>query len=597
VTSNGVWYICDDFQQPTPHADVVVAWNEFEDGVSRHLSLPTILRNERSRYRKALLDFFRQLESSMDMGTDLIDALRLHNDLSYWWLTLVFAKRWGDLGVLPDAAKVLALADLLDERRPQLIIVALSDDRARRSVVATARLNGIPYETKQGTTSKQLPPAWIRATRTLVTAFRPFARKYGDATYNTVIADYLFRVEPSALESGVFRSQYWANLPEELNDGKLWLHRFTPHSVVPTRRHARRLLRRFNASQPDELHILLDDIHGLAEFRKAFRNYREIRRLHHTAAGVAARFRTDRADLWSIFEYDWVESFRGSHAMSMAILLTTLETTIHPVQKIKRGLYIFENQPWEAALLHTWKHNHRAPIVAVPHSTIRFWDVRYFLSSGTLGDSRFAQPDVIAPNSVIARQELAEGGWATKRLHEVEALMYLYLAEPDPMCGRGNDIVVLGELDHNSTRRYLNFVTAGITDLPPSSTVVFKAHPLVDATQFDLSNVDATVSVEPVAHLLRRARILVTGASGSTVLEALARGIPAICVLDPTELDLSSIREHPLLRVVGTADEFRSALRELLGSPSSSSSRDNFFHLDPRLERWKQLLRSLDSPQ
>jgi surface carbohydrate biosynthesis protein (TIGR04326 family) len=175
--------------------------------------------------------------------------------------------------------------------------------------------------------------------------------------------------------------------------------------------------------------------------------------------------------------------------------------------------------------------------------------------------------------------------------------MYLYLAEPDPMCGRGTDIVVLGELAHDSTQRYLNFVTAGMTDLPPSSAVVFKAHPLVDATRFDLGNVDATISVEPVAHLLRRARILVTGASGSTVLEALARGIPTICVLDPTELDLSSIGEHPLLRVVGTADEFRSALRELLDIPPNGSSPDNFFHLDPRLERWKQLLRTIDSPQ
>ncbi len=598
MTSSDVWYICDDFHHTTPHADVVVAWNEFADGVSRHISLPTILREEPSRYRDQLLDFFRQLETSSHNGQDLINSLRLHNDLSYWWMTLVFAKRWGGLGVLPNAVKTMALADLLNERRPRLLIVAVSDQSARQSIVSTARMLGIAHESKGAITSSVPRLAWIKAARLLITAFRPFRHRQRDVPHTTMIADYLFRVDPDALHAGAFISQYWAHLPNTLEGGVLWLHRFTPHPAIPTRRRARALIRRFNATANDARHVLLDDIHGLDDLRKTWRQYRAIRGLRQTNPHVAARFQTERADLWPIFKHDWTESFQGSHAMSMAILITSLESTIKSVTGAKRGLYIFENQPWEAPLVHAWKREHNVPLIAVPHSTIRFWDMRYFLSSDTHRDVRFGRPDVIAANSELARTELAAGGWPESCLHEVEALMYLYLGEPSPTSEQRTDIVVLGELDHSSTQRYLRFIESAVGATPRRASVVFKAHPLVGASKFNLDALDATVSNESVAQLLQRARVLVTGASGSTVLEALTRGVPTICVLDPNELDLSTIRQHPLLRLVGTANEFHTALDELLSVPlANSPMKSTFFHADARLERWHQLLRMVDSSQ
>lgn len=590
MTSSDVWYIGDDFTHLTPHADVVVAWNEFADGVSRHLSLPTIVRDHASHYRAALLSFLRNLETSPHPAGDLIESLHTDDDLSYWWMTLVFAKRWGDLGVLPDAVKVLALADLLAEQRPRLLIIAVSNERALQSIASTANLLGIPHESKNVSSAQHSPRAVLRAVRILLSGVRLTPREPVTQS-ETVIADYLFRVDPQSLKTGVFRSQYWAYLPEMLERGVLWLHRFTPHSATPTRRRARQLVKRFNSSDRSDTHVLLDDIHGLHELRTTLRRYRTIRRLGRKSPDIALRFRSERADLWPIFKYDWEESFRGSHAMSMAMLHTALESTIGSARGVKRGLYIYENQPWEASLVRVWRKHHPAPLIAVPHSTIRFWDMRYFVSAGTLTDSRFSKPDIIAVNSPLARRELEQGGWSADHLCEVEALMYLYLNTPDSACGQGDEIVVLGELDHASTQRYLQFLTHARKKSATHHAVVFKAHPLVDATTFDLRPLNASASTDHVSDLLRRARVLITGASGSTVLEALSRGIPTICVLDPAELDLSTIHEHPLLKVVGTVDEFESALVDLLSSTTARATTDrSLFHVDADLKRWRRLL-------
>lgn len=595
MTSRGVWHICDDFTHGSSKADVVVAWNDFGDDDRRHLSLPDLIRVGRERYRHALLGFFRSVETADQGGQDTIDALGLRTDQSYWWMTLVFAKRWGDLGVLPDAVKVLALADLFSEHRPRRVIIELSDKGAQRSVLSTAQMNGIETETRGVTTPRTSKPAALRALRTLVVSLRLCRRKPSATNTDSVVADYLFRLDPASLTTHSFRSLYWDDLPTVLPKGVLWLHRFTPHPSIPTRRRARQLVRGFNATDSGDDHVLLDDLCGIGEVRRALHTYRAIRRLRTRLPHVATSFRTDRADLWPVFEHDWDESFRGSHAMSMAVLITTLDSIIGATVSPQRLLYIFENQPWEAALMHSWRRHHDAPLVAVPHSTIRFWDVRYFVSADTFGDQRFARPDVVAANSADAKASLVDGGWPDACVHEVEALMYRYLGEPDDDCGSGNDIVVLGEIDRASTERYLQFVEAAVSERADNSSVVFKAHPLVDSSTINIGALHVETTTEHLSVLLRRARVLVTGASGSTALEALSRGIPTICVLDARELDLSSIDRHPLLRLVGSETEFRRALTEHLDHPPRLATTAPLFHTDATLGRWRTLLGSIGS--
>ena len=171
--------------------------------------------------------------------------------------------------------------------------------------------------------------------------------------------------------------------------------------------------------------------------------------------------------------------------------------------------------------------------------------------------------------------------------------MYGYLGEPDDNCGNGNDIVVLGEIDRASTERYLRFVESAVAERPDNIPVVFKAHPLVDPSTINIGALRVETTSEHLSALLRRARVLVTGASGSTALEALSRGIPTICVLDARELDLSSIDRHPLLRLVGSETEFRRALIEHLDHPPRLAATAPLFHTDATLGRWRTLLESI----
>lgn len=565
MTDSRTWVVVDT---PTGVGSdqQLVLWNEFAGDDSPHLSLPSIIRDDRERFRDAILRVLDDVAGFHVDSRPVVKALEFEDGLSYLHMTLVWAKRWGELGVLPDAVKLLALAERLRTARPEHVDIRVSNRNAAHAIAGTCRRLGIscshvaPLEKSRWSS--------IRAVRHLARWFT-FSTPSTDVT-DFVIADYLFRVDPRDLANSTFRSGYWANLPEMIErDGKhvTWLHRFTPHTAIPTPSAARSALRNLPR------HHLLDQVHGWRDAWRAWRNYRRIGRLKVDARNA---FVVQDCDLWPIFERDWNESFHGSHPMSIAINMVNLQRLL-PARVDRTILYIYENQPWEFALRHLAGENTRT--IAVPHATVRFWDLRYFVGAA----SRSLLPSHVAVNSGIARDELQRGGYASTSLHDAEALMYV--REPrqrrDSVVRRG--ILVLGELEVASTQRYLSWVTVHAGD----RAITFKPHPLIDADAFTFDRSRVRLATESADQLIAHSEVVVLGASGTATLEAINHGTPVIAVLNPRELDLSVVGSHPLVREVATELELIAALRNVTAREQSGT---DVFFLDTRLPLWRQIL-------
>ena len=565
MTDSRTWVVVDT---PTGVGSdqQLVLWNEFAGDDSPHLSLPSIIRDNRERFRDAILRVLDDVAGFHVDGRPVVKALEFEDGLSYLHMTLVWAKRWGELGVLPDAVKLLALAERLRTARPEHVDIRVSNRNAAHAIAGTCRRLGIscshvaPLEKSRSSS--------IRAVRHLARWFT-FSTPSTDVT-DFVIADYLFRVDPQDLANSTFRSGYWANLPEMIERGGknvTWLHRFTPYTAIPTPSAARSALRNLPR------HHLLDQVHGWRDAWRAWRNYRRIGRLKVDARNA---FVVQDCDLWPIFERDWNESFHGSHPMSIAINMVNLQRLL-PAHVDRTILYIYENQPWEFALRHLAGENTRT--IAVPHATVRFWDLRYFVGAA----SRSLLPSHVAVNSGIARDELQRGGYASTSLHDAEALMYV--REPrqrrDSVVRRG--ILVLGELEVASTQRYLSWVTVHAGD----RAITFKPHPLIDASVFTFDRSRVRLATESADQLIAESEVVVLGASGTATLEAINHGTPVIAVLNPRELDLSVVGGHPLVRQVATELELTVALRDHVAREQSGT---DVFFLDTRLPRWRQIL-------
>lgn len=568
MTDQRIWVVTDS-PIDSGTEEHLVLWNEFAGHDSPHTSLPSLIRHDREHFRDAILRALDRLAAHQVDGRSLATALELESGLSYLHMTLVWAKRWGELGVLPDAVKLIALTERLRRERPMRVDIRVSDDKVALAIANTCARLGIACN--QVVAHKKLRWSSIRAFRHLMRWFT-FSSPSVDVT-NFVIADYLFRVDPREIAAGRFASGYWSNLPESVErEGRAitWLHRFTPHPAIPSPREARKLVR--NLAH----HHLLDQVNGIRAAWQVVRTYRRIGRLKVNAGDA---FVIDDSDLWPIFEEDWNESFHGSHPMSVAINLVNLQRLL-PVGLDRTVLYIYENQPWEFALRQIVGAD--SLTIAVPHATVRFWDLRYFVGSA----SRALLPSHVAVNSEIARNELLHGGYPPGSLHDVEALMYTHPTGHRHVPTERRGILVLGELEVASTQRYLDWVIQLAEDRP----VTFKPHPLVDASVFSFDGSQVCLSTESAEHLLASAEVVVLGASGTATLEAIARGTPVIAVLNPRELDLSVVGNHPLVRQIATEAELATALDESLGVVSPGV---DVFFVDPSLPRWTQLLKTV----
>jgi len=564
VTDRRIWIVSDT--PITVGADEhLILWNDFVGEDSPHTSIPTLIRQDRDSYRDELLRVFDEIASFNVDGRRLSQALELESGFSYLYLTLVWAKRWGDLGVLPNAVKMLAFTRLLRETPPSKVVIRLDDTTVAKSISNTCARLGISCDSVS--TPRKSNWSTLRALRHLMRWFT-FARPSYEKS-DVIIADYLFRVDPNVLVTGTYKSGYWADLPDEIaRSGKsiTWLHRFTPHPAIPHPSAAQTAIRALPR------HHLLDQIHGVKDAWRAWKQYRRIGVLDVHAQDA---FVSRDCDLWPIFERDWRDSFRGSHPMSIAIILGNLRRLLQATNECTL-LYIYENQPWEFALRHLTGANCRT--IAVPHATVRFWDLRYFVGEA----SRSLLPAQVAVNSPVAKDELLGGGYPQESLLDAEALMYLHTEKRDSNDSQRRGILVLGELDEMSTQRYLDWVARLAGERP----ITFKPHPLIDAKRFTFDASRVKLSSKSANDLISTSEVVVLGASGTAALEAISLGVPVITVLDPRELDLSVV-QHRLVRTVATEAELAVALNE---HSLSSTPVDDIFYLDQRLTRWKQLL-------
>lgn len=119
-------------------------------------------------------------------------------------------------------------------------------------------------------------------------------------------------------------------------------------------------------------------------------------------------------DVSALYEQEWQASFLGATALFSALYHNLIEAAIGALPKAQRcGFYLQENQGWESSLLQVWRAAGNASLIGVPHSTVRFWDLRYFFDSRSYScesANSLPRPHGVACNGDAAIDAYVQGG-------------------------------------------------------------------------------------------------------------------------------------------------------------------------------------------
>jgi len=599
----------------------VYGWNGHAETGSV-LSLLRYAEHHGERLRRKYLAWIHELGACRINGARLIDHLALEEGLSYWWMTLLVEQSPWKSPAIVDAIRVLALEEIVLDRRPAAVTLVSGNRRLHVVVRGLCRGLGITYQWKRasdrprrrmnaGQVYRALPYA-VRALIGLARQLwiqRPFTRlgppPWFEGERGVFFCTYFDNVDSTAADQGRFLSYYWDGLPDLMHRAGWWtnwLQIFVPDSVVPDSDAASRWVRGFNGTRHEQ------GTHGFIESYLGWRGVLRVLLRWLRLNVLSWRLRTVRRgcppqgshlSLWPIMRQDWLNSMRGPVAIRNLAWIEMFDAALRDRPHQKQGVYLQENQAWERALIHAWRKHGHGTLMGVAHSTVRFWDLRYFADPRTARSSEphaLPRPDVTILNGDAARHSYS----AVDRPDDVtiacEALRYGYLdgaraeRQGAPHRARTPRIVALGDMLEASTQRLLRMLQAAAPLMPVETVFAIKSHPNHAVNAGDYPGLNLEVVTEPLEKALQDGDVACAGNTTSAAVDAYLAGVPVVVVLDDTTLNFSPLRDWPDVRFVSAFEELAEALQTAQRGPAPAPDAHAFFCLDPGLPRWSRLL-------
>ncbi len=615
--SNGV-LLWDSDAPPPEWAGPVVLWRSFGPASDNIVSLPAEVDRHAQQLRARFLAMVHHWGTTAVEGRSVIDRLRIRRNLSYWWLTLPAQKDvYAASPYIYDILKLLAFEDIaalrgkpitLHSSNPALAEVLASHCGNTGCAFVHARPKASPAARFSMRSLRKRLPVAIRG----LLAFLHFiALRYRlgreTATHSIVqricVFDVFTHLNVQAAAKGSFESNYWSKLATWFEAERLpvnWFHWAYPSPQIPTIGKAISLAQTITRSS-EASHSIID---ARISMRMILGVLRDLWRLNRARAALqrASLFRVPESnlDLSALLRDDWTDSFVGPRAVLSLFHLQILERTLSRLPRQALGLYIQENQPWEFALCQLWKDRGHGALVGVAHTTIPFWDLRYYFDprSFSTPQEKLPQPDRIAVNGPDALRKLTAARYPIERCRQVEALRYLSLEGHTGKRGptsaaskstpRTVRLLVLGDLLPRYTDRQFEFLVACRTLPGIALELRFRPHPASASYQPRADGLDYALAIGPLIDELLASDAVFVGSATSAAADAFQIGISVISIEEGWTINFSPLYRVPGVTFVRTPADLANALTT--GEIDRQGFAVNFFTLDSALPRWKALV-------
>jgi surface carbohydrate biosynthesis protein (TIGR04326 family) len=620
-TGEGVTLLVWDAEGPPPVGEwTTVLWRRYADAEDhRVISITQRVEQEADKLRTQYLAWIYDLGESRIDGKRVIDHLSLRPGFSYWWMSSIAQKfNVTDGSHINDAIKALALEMLVGTFQTTSIVLVSGNRRLADCIMEFCARRQLGFELRQTRTIRvkkyrySLYQSLPQSIRALIyfgwyiwKAMPIFLRKktaipmnLGDALF----IDILVHLNKRGLDNGSFISNYWTTLGDKLSEWNIksnWLHVFFRHPTTPTLAKAQWHINRFNAtSKGSQFHALVEGFVSSKPIVSALRDYFTLRQSFSRLHSIRNLRPIDSdLNLWPLHAEDWDDTLRGKGAMVNCLHLSLFEEALSCLPTQRVGIYIAENQPWEMALVHAWKTAGHGSLIGTPHTTIRFWDLRYHFDSRTYSgttDNHLPLPDFLAVNGPVARESIMASGYIANRVVEVEALRFLHLSKPKTVVKNshsyGNELRVLvcGDFLADTNRRMIAWLKIASASLPSNTIYIFKPHPAYPLIRVNFPAFKIEINNAPLSDLLLECNVVFSSNITSAAVDAYCSGVRVVQMLDGSSFNTSPLLGRNSVTYVRNPIELTEALHNC--KPQVHLPCDPYFHLEEDLPRWQRLL-------
>ena len=597
----------------------VIFWNSYINSEANGtFSLPKLVEEDAESLKAEYLKLIYELGEAKNNGKSIIDYLEIRKGFSYWWMTLLTEKcNFAKSPQIDNIIKLMALEQWLQENKYHKLKIVTSNKALAGAAALLTKKISIDFEWEKSVDSKNssnlikriyhsLPniihsTIWLLRYTLLNWPLKGVGvNEWRETTATTTFISYLFNLVPESAKNGRYESLYWTKLTDVLGDNKHptnWLHIYVKDELLPSVKKARTLIQKFNnGGNCKQTHVTLASFLSLSLTLQALKDWYKVLKLEKT---VCKQVELKSDYLWPLFEKDCQDSMSGVAAISNLLYFNLFERAMSELPVQNKGCYLQENQGWEFGFISSWREaGHSKNLIGFPHSTVRYWDLRYFFdprSYVSTGDNNLPLPDYVGVSGSIMRNGYIDGGYPQEGLIEVEALRYLHLHNSPVSQIKNNKnspqertLLVAGEYLKENTNKQLALLMTAFEDINQSVRYIIKPHPACPINMHDLPGLNCEISMQPIDDLLLISDLVYSSLVTSVAVDAYCAGKPVITILDGESLNLSPLRGSSGVQFVSTAKELAIAINR--AEVNDLEQRENYFYLDVELPRWKEWL-------
>lgn len=600
-----------------------ILWRSFSSAKAPDIvSIPQLIEENAAAVRARYLAWVFELGEMRIKDRRLVDHLELRPNYSYWWMTLLVEKcNYSKSPEIDDAIRLLAFNDWAVNKSVERITLSSANMVLAESVRGWCEKSGVTFEWQRLPSQmvqrsflrciyEALPlvmQAWIWLLKYLMERWPLVGvgmHEWRQTPGQTTFVTYSDNCVPEAIKDGRYENRYWAHLPVALKQAARpvnWLHIYIKDGLLPTARHAASALDAFNKSAHGlQCHVTLDTFISPGVILKTVRDwFYLVRKGKHLGESLNPTL-CSSLNLWPLLSEDWKKSMFGVVAIRNLLYLNLFEAALKNLATQQQGVYLQENMGWEFGFAQAWRAAGHGRLIGVPHSTVRFWDLRYFFDPRSYlrtGHNDIPLPDQVACNGPAMRATYQQGRYPAENLVDVEALRYLHLGQKQkametvPNGAKEHmHLLVLGDYLVSNTQLQMRLLEQAVLLISQFMHITVKPHPNCPIQAADYPNLHMRVSEEPIAKLLSECDVAYASAATSAALDAFCAGVPVISVIDANTLNLSPLRGCEGVVFACNPKELALALTSVISDQNNCNTDREFFSTNSDLPKWQRLL-------
>ena len=118
--------ITDQLEDSKNQSKEVLCWKSYEKG-ENSISIPAYLEEHADSLRRKYLSFIHDLGETTINGKSIVEHMNIDGDFSLWWMSHIAEKSPFKSPRIYDCLRLLALEEILKERKPSKKIHEVSE--------------------------------------------------------------------------------------------------------------------------------------------------------------------------------------------------------------------------------------------------------------------------------------------------------------------------------------------------------------------------------------------------------------------------------------------------------------------------------------